>query len=274
MTSKREPLTKSEFDSVGAKKLSPMAFTVDFGEASEKKGFGIADSISKFAPRHRKNLSLTKIEDIIGREKEKERVEKKDEPQPQSKLLKKVAPSSHSAKLFSAQETTSRELGEVKEKDKDKVPFRKTLSSQQAMLAKPKASVLPTQSVIPVASMKDLCNNNLLDYKQNNSRGDSNCKAASLSIPPDAEDSRSETGTYTIDDSAEEVVEARENIDSIFGTHTGPRSSPTKGTDIESRVAASNSELEWVREWAESAAQQQQSPTRGKSGGESYFIHI
>ena len=50
-------------------KYSPMAFTVDFGGTETKNAFGIADSISKFAPtRHRRNLSQSKSERRIGSE--------------------------------------------------------------------------------------------------------------------------------------------------------------------------------------------------------------
>ncbi|XP_021963962.1 putative GPI-anchored protein pfl2 isoform X2 [Folsomia candida] len=52
-------------DASDKKKISPMAFTVDFDDGPKR--FGISDSISKFAPKHRRNISLTKSEDIASR---------------------------------------------------------------------------------------------------------------------------------------------------------------------------------------------------------------
>ena len=265
MTAEKDSSVKSESDSVGTKKLSPMAFTVDFGGADTKKCFGIADSISKFAPRHRKNLSLTKIEDIIiGREKAA--TQKKDDSSSATALLSKLSrkvlsgASSNSSKDKDCPQSDTENLSRViKDKGgtKEKVPFRKTLSDKKSMLSKPKASVLPTPSggSVSLASMKDACNNNLDQFiKRDGVLGDS--KASSSQVSPDTEDVKSETGTYTIDDSPEEVNEAREKIDSVFGTNT-----KDSGGDNE---RAGTPELEWVREWAESAAQLQQSPTRGK----------
>ncbi|ODM99515.1 hypothetical protein Ocin01_07161, partial [Orchesella cincta] len=65
-------LTSTTGDGMDVKKFTPTAFTIDFGEseggpqaqAAEARKAAIAERLSKFAPRHRRNQSLTKSEDL------------------------------------------------------------------------------------------------------------------------------------------------------------------------------------------------------------------
>lgn len=224
-------------------KVYPMAFTVDFGEDT-KKSLEITDSISKFAPRHRKNLSLTKGDDFAGCKKGAREEDLSPPQQQPDKTRHKKGSLASDLQLQSESSTAKKGASACNSTascaaNGTKPPTGSTAmrNSGEDKRTKQTEKFTHFQRNKPSSmDLKDISNNNHL-------RLESPKEGKTLTGLQD--DNASETGTYTVENESAEVRKARKTIDKAVAKTT-PESPGQSG-------------LGWVREWAESAAQQRTS---------------
>ncbi|XP_070001206.1 nucleolar protein dao-5 isoform X24 [Penaeus vannamei] len=251
-----------------AKKQSPMAFTIELGpggtsatsDASAKK-LDITASISKWAPKHRRNLSLTKVEE---HKKVEERVGKPPVGRPRSGtvgaaglLQGRRVGGYHSEGYFSSDqddegprrtELKSPRSPRTPELQSPQPPQRVVRSTSQdsakgASLRKQvgktegrsccKTDKKPTVAEFTGRSKSEKgCKNSKMTpeaRKQSNSANSlSSCQTFEVKEETEVKEEKddvSEAGTYTIekDSPSPEVEQARNDIDRVFGV-SGPES--------------------------------------------------
>ncbi|CAL8110728.1 unnamed protein product [Orchesella dallaii] len=329
------------------KKFTPMAFTIDFGEsegsagpqaqAAEAKKAAIAERLSKFAPRHRRNQSLTKGEDLpedsssskqgksgtnsLGRSSHHQKHssvgnESCTSTAPKTgSLPKKLSGAKHP----SGGSTSNNDSG-LRSLSPETISSTTSSSSRSRPLAstelnKSNSVTTPTpksrdnNNTISSAPAAAMANKSRIQQGRNNTPnnnssaaqkrvGKSEKKVAPLNdlskessvvvnkaaVAPapvpvaDKEDTVSEAGTYTVEKEVPEVINARENIEEIFGLTAVPGDGdglPEKESNLsvnDKTFGAEPGTRDWVREWAELAAQQHQQKQRPELPETQYFL--
>lgn len=361
------------------KKLTPMAFTIDFSDASEGAGGGtsvneaaeakkaaIAERLSKFAPRHRRNASLTKSDDVVAGTGTTETYNSSSLPKQtksSSNSLGRTQTSQHQQRQSSVSNAAESSSSASK-----CASLPKKLSSISSIVASGGASMskhpsggsnndsglrsLSPETISSTTSSssrsrpvidlnksssarKSASDNNTSSSMGRKSGGSANNKNSSrggtpatrrtttpsdglrsssyqretvvvdkpnnkklttipqlndlskgstppppqvVSPPPppkvDKEDTVSEAGTYTVEKETPDVLNARGNIEEIFGLHGDDEMD--KENNLANVALTTGNETnksfggvepgtrDWVREWAELAAQQHQQKKRDR----------
>jgi len=277
------------------KKIQPMAFTIEFDDGPNT--FGISDSISKFAPKHfrssgsaKADKSLTDDEGSASKKKQpfmpvRLRQIDMNKSQTNSKLpkannvgLSKSSRANNVKSLDLSAPSGAKEQirgldGSTELKQKNKPSnVRNFMQNQRpksmqpedfgncsdspsqcfAAQREPEESVVKTPNLLGHAEkVTPLLEDSIVNKTSN--------------TPVDQEEASSETGTYTIendDPTATELEKARSSIDKVFGMDLEniPKQAREKSPSPvkESLHRQSSLESEWIREWAEQAALQQE----------------
>jgi len=280
----------SSGESMGSKKISPMAFTVDFSGTDGTNGvttiptkkFNISDSISKFAPRHRRNFSMTKAEDMIDKKEVTtapmfsiSTLSKQRNLRKGAESTNGVSSSSTSNKRYIAkstpvvQEATASKL--CSESNKKKVSeffdMGKSIPAAQSVSGRNKGieSTRAKDLTVHLFSNDGTDKSYETEEKKVCSE-EKRMKSYSADMVKDLNGNSglddggdSETGTYTIekDNPDPKVKEARKKIDKEFGVER-------KGEDDSRKPSLGRGSPGWIEEWAEMAAQQQEPSDEGK----------
>ncbi|XP_046400861.1 uncharacterized protein LOC124167108 isoform X3 [Ischnura elegans] len=289
--------------------LQPMAFTVDLTTAGHdsadpaegKRRLDISDSISKFAPRHRRNHSIPKADEEKAKGDKGEKSEPKDTVKPftQSPAVVRKSFASrkagyHSEGYFSSDQeedvSVKSDFSVNKTRNGEKVlrgtvsnPLEKTMSDSKGKTAlmgemhafgrslEESAShfinkVLgssPEKRREPIRSAS--MGNDPLCIEENDANADLGGGV------DDGEGAHSEAGTYTIDKESPcpEEEKARKNIDQVFGVHSGEvtlengRPLPP-GLEEKLKLSSQRGSPNWIREWAAQVAEQHQQRAQTK----------
>ncbi|XP_065343321.1 centrosomal protein of 170 kDa-like isoform X3 [Cloeon dipterum] len=271
----------------------PLAFTIDF---SEGKKLDIGDSISKFAPKHIRNLSLSRQEEAKALKQERE---DKVEMEPKSKpVLCAVSPTAqpaavpllrragyHSEGYFSSDQeedlSIKSDLTAVK-KNQDKILKPSTLTQDKK--SKPVSSLAIESNSPTNRRLLAPGDRRTFSLEESASQHFARILAEKTASPPKSpekeapdspSDNVSETGTYTIDKESPspEEEKARSDIDAVFGVgeederaegnlnRTFTRNKDMKNGHDEQSVLSSSYRAgpNWIKEWAAQVAEQHNS---------------
>ncbi|XP_059480039.1 nucleolar protein dao-5-like isoform X2 [Neocloeon triangulifer] len=265
----------------------PLAFTIDFNDG---KKLDIGDSISKFAPRHIRNLSLSRQEEAKSLKQEKEGKSEMEVKKPSPPALSPtVQPAAvpmlrragyHSEGYFSSDQdedlSIKSDLTALK-KNQEKILKPSTLTQDKK--SKPVSS-LAIESNSPNSRRPLAGERRTISLEESASQHFAKILAEKASIPtksPEKEvietlsDNGSETGTYTIDKESPSPDEekARSDIDAVFGVgedearggydnRTFTRNKEMKNGHEEHTVLSSSYRAgpNWIKEWAAQVAEQ------------------
>lgn len=341
------------------KKFTPMAFTIDFSDSSETGGgtgtsigaveakkAAIAERLSKFVPRHRRNASLTKSDDVVGaKEGELNSLSSssssKHQPKSNSNSLGRTQQHLRQSSATTAVESSSkcsslpkkfsggaglasskhpsggsgstnnndsglrslspetissttssssrsRPFADPKSslsnnpkpsRDKSSSMTRKSKNQQQSRGGTPASRRTPGESARGFREKTPVSSSRAKSVPLNDL---SKCTIPSTAAPAtlDKEDTVSEAGTYTVEKDAPEVKNARENIEEVFGLNGASancadeldKENKLSGTENAKSFSAEPGTRDWVREWAELAAQQHQQKQRPELPDSQYFL--